>query len=311
MKKYKTSVSKVMTKSELLDNIDIVKLLNCDSDSKKYILDLYNIDSSSIDLDKSDISFSVGRKCDLTKSTPSINMVYYDENDLIMERFIKNPEAKDLISFEGEIYENLSFRNDDERKKFIKDNNYEELIYPETISLMHFKAKEINSSRLKSAIAVEENTKKNNGIITGVMKSIIDRLYKNAVDVKEIYITKDKNMYSVFFGAPYYYDNKTKGVSFTTEELNNIMNLIVSLDSGYFLIYVKNAILAHQKTIEHRGYKRNKRFLSNDTIEEMSYLLENNSIDPNTILYTKVKVISNNPIELIEKEEKEEKTYHI
>lgn len=80
MKKYSTSVSKLIKKKDLYD------FLKLDINSKKNILVKFGFDLSTIDFEDSEITLKISNDEEFIKLTPTVNMSYYDENDKLTKK---------------------------------------------------------------------------------------------------------------------------------------------------------------------------------------------------------------------------------
>src|SRR5574344_2151056 len=147
MKKYSTSVSKLISKE------DLGKLINLEHSSKKKILVDFGFDINTIDIKKSEITLKISTDEEFVKLTPTINISYYNENDKLTKRVKKIPSNDDLVTFEGEIYENLNFNSIEEAR-----------VFADTIALIHFKGLEWNMNKIAEVEAVKNITERNGSI---------------------------------------------------------------------------------------------------------------------------------------------------
>src|SRR5574344_712560 len=154
MKKYSTSVSKLISKEAL------GKLINLEHSSKKKILVDFGFDINTIDIKKSEITLKISTDEEFVKLTPTINISYYNENDKLTKRVKKIPNNDDLVTFEGEIYENLSFKSMEEAKEFSDMYGYGTHIFDDTIALIHFKGLEWNNAKISEVKNIKDITEK-------------------------------------------------------------------------------------------------------------------------------------------------------
>jgi len=292
MNKYSTSIRKTFVKSELIDIFRIRDLINPTMENVSSILSDFGFDLDSIDFGSSQITLRINDE--YKQADQMINVTHYDSSDNITEKFMKIPLDKSLISFEGEIYENLDFKSSEEVEEFIAKNGYERYIDMDTKAVIHFRAREVNPKKMRIAQKIEEETLKKKTVLTDREKEILEQEKQRAIDVKDIYITKDKNLYTVFYEAPYYYNNKKQISSFTCEEIDTIIERILPLDSGYFILYVQSALLDHKKTISNRGFVPTINFIDSSSLR----LIENNIVYPNEKekVSVKIKVISDQEV---------------
>src|SRR5574344_642600 len=158
MKKYSTSVSKLISKEAL------GKLINLEHSSKKKILVDFGFDINTIDIKKSEITLKISTDEEFVKLTPTINISYYNENDKLTKRVKKIPSNDDLVTFEGEIYENLNFNSIEEARDFADMYGYGTHVFEDTIALIHFKGLEWNMNKIAEVEAVKNITERNGSI---------------------------------------------------------------------------------------------------------------------------------------------------
>lgn len=304
MNRYSVSVSKNYSKYELINQFFTRDLIEASDETKRKLLELFGFDLTTIDLDDSQITIRLSEDEPLSKQMPTISITKYDENNNICKKFSKLPSDNNVISFKGEIYENLKFHNQNMLDSFIKKNGYENYIYEDTTSLIHFEVKEINERKKIDFLRMQEQTlKQYDGLIPRVIGSIIEREKKGIIDVSELYITKNKSYYTIFINSPYYYNNIDNNSNFNSAEIENILTMLSTIGNEFLPLYARASLKVYQDSIINREYKPSQEFIDSKSLS----LLERCILYPasDDTITVKLKVISNNEVKFNDNIEKE------
>lgn len=296
MKKYSTSVSK------LIKGKDLYEYLKLDKNSKKNILVKFGFDLSTIDFEESEITLKISTDEEFVKLTPTVNMSHYDEDDKLTKRVRKVPNNDDLVSFEGEIYEKLSFRSRQEAKEFADMYGYGTHVFEDTIALIHFKGLEWNNAKINNVKDIKIITEKVNGDINDRYYNILRNTLANALETKEVFVTKSKNFYNIYYGnVPISKINNSKE-GFSITELDNVIEYLEHEvpDKGYFSLFARDAIKILKSNLLNRGYNPNKEFISARSQQTYVDVISSTNIVPNENVYVKLKVVSNHPVVLVD-----------
>lgn len=314
MKKYSTSVSK------LIEGRNLYEYLKLGENSKKNILVKFGFDLSTIDFEESEITLKISTDEEFIKLTPTVNISYYDENDKLTKRIRKVPNNDDLVSFEGEIYEELSFKSSQQAKEFADMYEYGTHIFEDTIALIHFKGLEWNNTKINNVKDIKTITERVNGNINDRYYNILRNNLAGALETKEIYIVKSKNFYNIYYGnVPVSKINDSKS-GFSITELDNIIEYLEHEvpDDGYFSLFARDAIKILKSNLLNRGYNPNKEFISSKSQQTYENVISSKDILPNEKVYVKLKVVSNHPVVLVDsklesrdKETEIDKKYYI
>ncbi|HPF83149.1 MAG TPA: hypothetical protein PLV83_03155 [Bacilli bacterium] len=298
MQKYSTSVSKLVKKSELYNYLEL------DKNSKEEILKKFGFDISTINIDESEITLKISEDVDLTKINPTVIRSYYDENDVLSEIVKKVPNKSELVTFEGEIYEQLNFKSYTEASKFADLHNYGSHVFKDTVALIHFKGMEWNDKKIEAIKNMQELTKRNNGVISERSHEILLSDLRKALETKEFYVVKNNRYYNIYFGSVPFIEISSKKNGFSIKEIDNIIHCLEyeSPDKGYFSLYARDALKLLRTNLLNRGYNPKTEFIDIDSME--TYIDSITSVDTaDNDIYLKLKVISNVPSLLIDAEE--------
>lgn len=295
MKKYSMSVSTFIQKKDLSEELNIIDASN---ETKERLLKRFGFDTSVLDLDNSEVTIKVSLDEELVKLNPSVTISYYDENDRLMQRVKKAPNNEDLVSFEGEIYEELSFSSDEEAKKFSDLRGYSMQLYGDTTALIHFKGLEWNHKTLKEVEDVRNLTEEN-GVFNSRTDEILKGSVRKALEEKEIYVVKTKNMYTIYYSQPLQYMNKGS-VGFS-EEIDDIEEVVEHLDKNYFVLYVRDALEMLKTNVRNRGYNPASEFIDNKSMSTYINSITDNTVNPNDYVYVKIKVVSDKLVKIDER----------
>lgn len=296
MKKYSTSVSKLIKRK------DLYEYLKLDKNSKEKILVKFGFDLSTIDFEESEITLKILIDEEFIKLTPTVNMSYYDETDKLTKRVRKVPNNDDLVSFEGEIYEELSFKSEQEAREFADMYGYGTHIFEGTIALIHFKGLEWNNAKIDNVSDIKNITEKFNGIIKDRDYDILRSTLARALETKEVFIAKSKNFYNIYYGnIPVSKINNSKE-GFSITELDDIIGYLEHEvpDKGYFSLFARDAVKILKSNLLNRGYNPNKEFISNKSKQTYVDVISSTNIVPNENVYVKLKVVSNHPVVLVD-----------
>lgn len=295
MKKYSTSVSKLISKDNLSD------LINLKYSSKKKILVDFGFDVNTIDIKNSEITLKISTDEEFVKLTPTINISYYNENDKLTKRVKKIPNNDDLVTFEGEIYENLSFKSMEEAKEFSDMYGYGTHIFDDTIALIHFKGLEWNNAKISEVKNIKDITEKHSNIGEREYDILRGNLAR-ALEMKEVYIVKNKSFYTIYYG-----DVPTSKINdinegFSIKELDDIIEYLEHEvpDKGYFSLYARDAVKILKSNLLNRGYNPLKQFVSEKSMETYVDVLSSTDISHKENVYVKLKVVSKEPVVLID-----------
>lgn len=296
MKKYSTSVSKLIKRQDLYD------FLRLDKNNKKQILAKFGFDLSTINFKESEITLRISDDEEFVKLTPTVNISYYDECDKLTKKVIKTPNNDDLVFFEGEIYEELNFNSLEEAKEFSDIYGYGNYVDQETKALIHFKGLEWNNNKIQNAGNIKRATIENNGNLSENDLNILRTILAKALEQKEIYIVKSKNYYTVYYnGFPI---SKTNDINkgFSISEIDNIINYLeheVS-DKGYFSLYARDAVNILKSNLSKRGYNPSRKFISEKSQQTYIDSLTSSDDEMNDNVFVKIKVVSNQPVVLFD-----------
>lgn len=309
MQKYSYSISEVYSSYELNNRFNLMDLVTKQNNKGELvnILRSFNIDPSIIDDNGTQITIRLDEDNSFI-NLPLVSSKYYDESDSLFSNIKLNGIDSKIESFSGEIYEQLNFERTD-LNSFLKDNNYQQYIYPETKSCIHFKGVEWNLNKLKDYNNMKEITLSKDDI-TKKSLDILNMQKEKCKETKELYITKDDKIYTMYYNAPYIYDVKKVESGFNVDEINSIIERINDLlklleqseEKDKFLLYVIGSLRQYEKTILNRGF-RGDTLLNDKTIRIIEECVVNNKKNKNNI-YFKIKIVSNEPVKLISPNEK-------
>lgn len=292
MKKYSTSVSTLIKRKDINELLNIVQ---ADDSTKKRLLRLFGFDIDTVDLTKSEVTIKIATDESLVKLNPSITRSYYDEADILRQTVKKVPNNSELISFEGEIYEKLSFNSDEEAREFAKDHGYDMQLFGDTTALIHFRGLEWNQRTIDEVEEIK-NLTKINGELTERYDDILKGSLRKALEEKEIYVVKTHNMYTIYYSQPLQYMNQTTNPGFSKEEIDSIEEVVEHLDKSYFVLYARDALEILKTNLQNRGYNPNKKFIGDKSMEAYINCITDNAANPNADVYVKIKVVSDTPV---------------
>ncbi len=318
MEKYCYSKDILLTRQNLLEEIDLSLFFHSDflnvCDIKK-LLEMFGIYSESIDYHNSTIMvrlLPVGQDTPL----PNISNRYYNHNDQLFSTFSIQPSSSSLVSLEGEIFERLDL-NLESAYQFCKEHNYQEFIYPETTSCIHFKGIEFN--REKKERYDEMITNIGPKILSDKEQKILSEMFHKTKDTKEIYITKDSQKFMFYYNSPNIFNNRSDTSSLSVEEIGIIQQRILELlslngqqnmniyldtydeyrnDNEKFLEYVYAYLIQYRKIVANKGYQeKSLPVLDSESLHTLKLCIEGKI--PKGI-YAKITIISDKFIQTTE-----------
>lgn len=298
MKKYCYSISEIYSEKDLNEKFDLISIVKDPLNSlKKYFnsIGIYNIS------DTDQITIRANKNNKYSK-LPLFSSKYYDKEDLLSSKIVLNQEDSKIKFFEGEIFENINFSNT-EYNEFIEKYNYTGNIDRDVVSCIHFRAEELNLEKYKKYQNMEKMSIKDNENV----KKILEMQKEKCIEKKELYLYKTKNIFTLYYNAPYIFDSKTK--TFTSDDINKVINTLNSLimlnresEEDRFLYYVIAALRQYIIKIESKKGYVPEPIINAETL----WIFEDSivSINENSDIYLKIKIISDNPIEIIEQKQK-------
>ena len=219
---------------------------------------------------------------EISKFNPIKRTKYYNENNNIVSKIVMendNNLFSTLTEFSGEIYESLKFSNNEEAKKFQEDNEINEDLLEDVVSLIHFHA-----------------------------ESTVNDWYNDLSIVKY-------NMGCIYinYGERLFVQNIKNNSSIIPEEVDAIINEFKYRDiNNEFIKYVINELKQFKKSLSGKSvrkeiedlpiYDQEKQQLKeiinkrNNSLKEANKILINNNYGNNKTIFIKIKVISDTPI---------------
>ena len=195
---------------------------------------------------------------------PVIRSKYYDEYDNIFYKMkVDIPEHNNtnLIKFNGEIYENLNFKTDEEARKYSLEQNIKEDLDSEIKTYMHF-------------IGEEEN----------------DTWHK------EMHIIKQRNSIVVKYGDHFIFTNENNN-SITEKEIENIVEFLKNkTPNNEFLKYVLKELKSLKRVLGQRSYIRKNENIDKDSLKKISSIICDDNYGEDRNIYFKSKIISSIPL---------------
>lgn len=293
MKKYSTSVSKLIKRRDINDTLNIT---SDDIEVKKRLLEYFGFDTKTIDFDKAEITLKISNAEDFVKLNPTITKSYYNEDDILTQTVKKAPCNNDLLSFEGKIYEELHFNSDEEALSFAKEQGLDIPLFSDTTALIYFKGLEWNQKEIDTVNTIRDLTiQANNGFISKY-EAILKNSFRKAIEAKEMYVIKTKNMYTVYYNQPLQYISKKGKTGFTEEEISSIATLAEHFDGSYFVLYVRDALAILNSNLINRGYNPKEKFIDDNSMETYIDCLTSSIANPNEPIFVKLKVVSDTPV---------------
>lgn len=218
----------------------------------------------------------------ISNFNPMKRTKYYNENNNIVSKIVMendNNLFSTLTEFSGEIYESLKFSNNEEAKKFQEDNEINEDLLEDVVSLIHFHA-----------------------------ESTVNDWYNDVSIIKY-------NMGCIYinYGERLFVQNIKNNSSITPEEVDAIINEFKYRDiNNEFIKYVINELEQFKKSLSGKRtrkkienlpvYDQEKQLLNeiinkrNNSLKEANKILFNSNYGNNKTIFIKIKVISDTPI---------------
>lgn len=207
---------------------------------------------------------------------------YYNENNNMVSKIVMERDVNifsTITEFEGEIYESLSFKNNEEAKQYQIENDIEEDLLEDVVSVLHFYS-----------------------------ESTLSDWYNDITIVKYrmgcIYIN---------YGERLFVQNKKNNCSITAEEIDAIIHEFEYRDiNNEFIKYViheleqfKNSLMGksdrrvvealpsyEQEMVALRSFMKKR----NDSLKVAHMILNDDKYGDDKTIYLKIKVISDTPI---------------
>lgn len=284
IKEFLILLNKVINQEELLEEMN--GLEDYTNSNISILLEKYGISLSESDITNfvdflKRLSFNhlVENQCNFQ---PIQRMKYYNEqNDIIckikMER--NNRLFTTLTEFDGEIYESLNFKNDEEAKKYQAENNIEEDLSEDVVSVLHFHS-----------------------------ESILNDWYNKLTILKY-----RKGCMYINYGERLFVLNKVNNCSITAEEVEALIKEFEYRDiDNEFIKYVVHELKQFQKSlIGKKDRKKLETTLENsgetielynmihkreNSLEEAKEILKDANYGNDKTIYLKIKVVSDTPI---------------
>lgn len=317
MEKYCYSKDIVISSQKLFNEMDLepfFKQQKSPEDIEKMLNNL-GIYSSELDYNQAKIKIRMVPVKQLDFSLPNISNRYYDKDDKLFSEFSIKPYGGTLLSLNGEIYENLSL-DEKTAPAFCKEHGYDEHIYPETTSLIHFRGVEYKRSERMQYEEMLQNMKEK--VLTEREEQIVQAIHEKTKGTKDIYITKSPRRIMFYYNSPNIFDSYSSDTSLTVEEISKIQNRILELlllngnpnmnidlnrvemngnDNEQFLEYAYAYLAQYRKIVGNKGYQDS----TYDVIDHRSLEMIRNCSQGNySELMCKITIISDTPIQTTE-----------
>lgn len=277
-------VHHVLINDNLLNEIS--SLMQYSYDKVQEILESYNIFSSEsilrnfVDLlNRIALDSMVERK---TNYQPIRRTKYYNENNNIVSKIVMERDHNifsTITEFEGEIYESLSFENNEEARKYQEANNIKEDLLEDVVSVLHFQS-----------------------------ESTLNDWYNDLTILKY----RMGCMY-INYGERLFVQNKKNNCSITAEEVSAIIDEFKYRDiNNEFIKYVINELEQFRNSLMGKANRRVvealpsyeqeivslRNFIGkiNNSLEVANKLLKDDDYGNDKTIYLKIKVISDTPI---------------
>lgn len=284
IKEFLNLLNKVINQEELLEEMNGLEDYTNNNISvllEKYGISLNenNITNFVAFLKRLSFNHLVENQCNFQ---PIQRMKYYNEqNDVICKiKMEKNNRLfTTLTEFDGEIYESLNFKDDEEAKKYQEENNIEEDLSEDVVSVLHFHS-----------------------------ESILNDWYNKLTILKY-----RKGCMYINYGERLFVLNKVNNCSITAEEVEALIKEFEYRDiDNEFIKYVVHELKQFQKSlIEKKDRKKLKTTLTNsrettelynmihkreNSLEESKKILNDENYGTDKTIYLKIKVVSDTPI---------------
>jgi len=198
---------------------------------------------------------------------PVVRSKYYDEYDNIFYKVkvdIPKENHTNLKSFNGEIYERLSFRNDIEAREYALEQSINEDLDSEITTYIHFKGEEDNDTWHK-----------------------------------EMHIIKQRNSTVVKYGDHFIFTNENNK-SITANEIDNIVEFLKNkTPNNEFLKYVIKELKSLKRTLGQRKYIRKDENIDNESLKNIADIISDDNYGEDRNIYFKSKIISSKPLKFV------------
>lgn len=196
---------------------------------------------------------------------PTVRNKYYDTNSNVVTKVnVLNDETSDLVYFKGEIFESLSFQNEEEAKKFKEKYQISEDIDMYTKSIIHFKGQE-----------------------------------RTPLDHNEIYILKQKQCIYIYYDVPHFVSLKERNQGMKSEELSSIRELLIrNTEDSEFRKYVLRELKAFEKSVQKKEYTRNVEIIDKSSIEEINHILSSKNYEENPYIQFKAEIVTSKELQI-------------
>lgn len=318
MEKYCYSKDLIVTREVLLKEMDLSLFFDAQKASNtEKILNYLHIDPENLDIEGSHISIRIEPSQSSPLMLPNISNRYYDRDDQLFSQFSITCSDGTLLSLEGEIYEQLDSEN---RKQICEQGTAKEYIDDDTRSLIHFRGVEYNREKrqqyeeMLQVIGEKDLTKRE--------QEILHEVEEKTKEIKEVYITKDHQMFYFYYNSPHIFNNLSTKDSLSVAEIGKIQSRILELlvlngnqhmDAGYqsihnyhdyeqFLNYVYCYLAQYREIVGNKGYQEKKiDVLDEFSLQQLEACLKG-EIDQ---VYCKVTIISDLPIQTTEEKNRQ------
>ena len=257
-----------------------------------------NYESLKSILNKHNIKVSENAICDLLKIIdgivykspiflPTTRDKYYDQNNNLIS-IIEADDTKrnetNLKHFEGEIYEKLDFKTEDDAKRYVDtiNSNIKEVKRIKDLGYGRFKEITVKPHEIKEKFDQDFKTYMH---FKGELK--------NEDSYDEIHIFKEDMGIMIKFGGLVPIDLKVPKTSITKEEIDSIileMNRKCPINevSRYAIRELRNL----KRVIDERNYVKKDAIIDKDTLIKISSILANENYGNERNIYFKTKIIS-------------------
>lgn len=261
IEEFRTILQYIISNKNLMTELNNVDLTTSDIEK---LLQKYHIEVEPITIQNimNLIRYITGIP---TICLPTIRNKYYDEhNNVVTKIKILNDGINNLESFEGKIFEYLSFQNEEEIKKFKETYQIDQDIDIDTTSVIHFKGRE-----------------------------------KGSLDNNEIYIIKQKLCIYIYYDVPHFLIVKERNQGLKSEEICSIRELLIrNTPDNEFRKYVLRELKSLEKSIQKKEYIRNHQMIDEMSREEIHHILKSKDYEENEYIYFQAEIVSSKKIQL-------------
>ncbi len=299
MNQYFYSKNILLTKEKLLKEMDLsiffdANIANEKSTAFPKLLETLGIYSDNLDYEKSQITIRMFLP-QKSQEVSHISHGYYDQNHKLFSQFTILLGTGTLLSLEGEIYEYLNLDLEDV-ETFLKQHQYEQHIYPETRSCIHFKGVEYNRFERLQYEQMLQNMKERQ--LNEKEQKILLSMHEKTKETKEIYITKDAQKFQFYYNGPHIFNNRSSSSHLSKEEIGIIQNRIEQLlflngnhnmkinftcpqesrnDNEQFLEYIYVYLGQYRRMLETK--RINEFGISSDSLQKLKNCIQNPDSD--------------------------------